>query len=146
MKVGPGICNTVKEEALPLSLGDPIDPRHPPAGFPTATDEKSFVVLENSHAHIEGYDQALRNSGGESMEGTPLMPPDTSMSPPSLLPSLSHRIGGMGRSRDFRITVPRRDIWELFGDMPLKLPMEVMLKISIMGEDVPGDQMVSLIL
>jgi hypothetical protein len=52
-------------------------------------------------------------------------------------------MGVMGRSRDFRITVPRRDIGELFGDVPLKPPMEVMLKVSVMGEDVPGDQMVS---
>ena len=92
----------------------------------------------------------LGNPPASLPPGASLSPPAASPMPPAashMPPAASHmppaqRSGSAGRSRDYRITVPRRDIGELFGDIPLKLPMEAMLRVSVMGEVVLGDQLV----
>ena len=57
-----------------------------------------------------------------------------------LHPDYSH---GSGLARDNRISVPRKDLYDLIGKHP-NLPLEVLLRINIQGVAQEGEQRVRL--
>ena len=81
-------------------------------------------------SHVDlGVDEELNATAGDT-EATAEDAAPSQPQPPQ--PQQVHYPRGSGRSRDYRITVPRKDVCSLIGEHP-KLPLEVVLRISIQG-------------
>ena len=95
--------------------------------------ERDSVAEEGGEAglsHVDlGVDEELNATAGDT-EATAEDAAPSQPQPPQ--PQQVHFPRGSGRSRDYRITVPRKDVCGLIGEHP-KLPLEVVLRISIQG-------------
>ena len=99
--------------------------------------EENSIVEEGGEAGrghgvelAEELNKTAAGAGETAEDATPGQPQPPQRPPP--LQQQVHYPLGSGRARDYRITVPRKDICSLIGEHP-KLPLKVVLRISIQG-------------